>query len=646
MSIRHNNKTIAGGYSPTSYRYVGEIFQSALPITDPKVHALDGSTITITEGYAQFIQHLNNLVLTYPQLACTEEEWQAIKTASKLGQCGKFVITDTTVRLPLVINTDGLSDLTKAGVIKDESLSNITGTLYQDGINVDTQNGVIWGGSEAFFQKDTLSTNVATYNYSGTRRNVKQIGFDASRSSSTYKNNAPVQQEAIQYPYYIVLATGVVQNITYYEDLKVNNTNVYGDSKYIKGEVNNLSWLKSEGQWNDGETYKGLYEWAVNQMNNNVEGFKGPTGYCYKNNTQDWHVWFNSVSPKVGDIAYGYETCIRLGKVTAVDTTNNTITVYDITKQKSYTVSRDVSNDITETKNFHTYLKWIQPTNWLIDTQNKRFKLPSSSGKRVLVECLHHDQYGWNIFNDGWYEYWNLGAIPKLAANSTKLTTVSLVRRMKDINYNVTVTPQDDPGNSWLLNVYVIIKNTETISVGWAAREALTNEGRFMYKVTGYLADDCYQQLPLYYYTGESIKNSDLVNISKVQNNITTKLETDLSNIPTSSKEAITHWGFPSNKHIALTLNASGASYTAPANGYVTVTLTFNNTDLNTRYCRLKGTQSLLDTYSIQNSINNGQVGCYLPVKKGETYLCIYNVGTITQIEFNFVYAIGSEPTA
>ena len=62
MSIRHNNKTIAGGYSPTSYRYVGEIFQSALPITDPKVHALDGSKITIKEGYAQFIQHLNNLV--------------------------------------------------------------------------------------------------------------------------------------------------------------------------------------------------------------------------------------------------------------------------------------------------------------------------------------------------------------------------------------------------------------------------------------------------------------------------------------------------------------------------------------------------------------------------------------------------------
>ena len=639
MSIRHNNKTIAGGYSPTSYRYVGEIFQSALPITDPKVHALDGSKITITEGYAQFIQHLNNLVLTYPQLACTEEEWQAIKTASKLGQCGKFVIDDEagTIRLPAIININGLTDLSKAGLIKDESLPNITGGFNAYSYDLGQNYGV--------FSSSIPSANVLM-NGSATNYNYNNFNIDASRSSSTYQDGAPVQQEAIQYPYYIVLATGVVQNITYYEDLKVNNTNVYGDSKYIKGEVNNLSWLKSEGQWNDGETYKGLYEWAVNQMNNNVEGFKGPTGYCYKDNTQDYHVWFNSVSPKVGDIAYGYHTCIRLGNVTAVDTTNNTITVYEISEQKSYTVSRDVTNDITETKNYATYIKWIQPTNWLIDTQNKRFKLPSSSGKRVLVECMHYDQFGWNIFNDGWYEYWNLGDIPKLAANSTKLVTVSLVRRMKDKNYNVTVTVQDDPGNSWLLNVYGIIKNTETISVGWAAREALVHEGKFMYKVTGYLADGCYQQLPLYYYTGESIKNSDLVNISKIQNNITTKLETDLSNIPTSSKETITHWGFPSNKYINLTLNASGSSYTAPADGYVTVSLVFNNTDLGTRYCRLRGTKSLLDTFSIQNNINNGQVGCYLPVKKGETYLCIYGVGTITQYEFNFVYAVGSEPTA
>ena len=45
-------------------------------------------------------------------LVCTETEWQAIKTASKLGQCGKFVIDDEagTIRLPAIVNINGLTD--------------------------------------------------------------------------------------------------------------------------------------------------------------------------------------------------------------------------------------------------------------------------------------------------------------------------------------------------------------------------------------------------------------------------------------------------------------------------------------------------------------------------------------------------------
>lgn len=641
MSIRHNNKTIAGGYSPTSYRYVGEIFQSALPITDPKVHALDGSTISITEGYAQFIQHLNNLVLTYPQLACTEEEWQAIKTASKLGQCGKFVITDTTVRLPLVINTDGLTDLTKAGVIKDESLPNVTGTLYQDGINADTQNGVIWGGSEAFFKSDTTSPNVATYNYSGTSRNVKRIGFDASRSSSTYKNNAPVQQEAIQYPYYIVLATGVVQNITYYEDLKVNNTNVYGDSKYIKGEVNNLSWLKSEGQWNDGETYKGLYEWAVNQMNNNVEGFKGPTGYGFS--TEGYIVWCSTERPNVGSLIYGYTNPkVNCGTVTAVDSTNNTITVHDFISNVDKTISRNKSGDINGEA-------WIGDYDFIIDTENKRFRLPLKNRTEKNIDWSsekNYTNYGATEFApyDGYVKFESLVIAYESGSTAADIIITGTIKG--ETVYTCKAHHSNNlPGNdfeSQNQNVQLVpIKAGEPFRLytGYSTGNSRVYSWHLLFY-------SLKNEGNLYYYVGDTLKNSDLINIGNLSTQLVNKIDTDLSNIPTSSKETITHWGFPSNKHIALTLNASGSSYTAPADGYVSVVLTFRNTDLGTRYCRLKGTQSLLDTFSIQNNINNGQVGCYLPVTKGETYLCLYNVGTITETNFNFVYAIGSEPTA
>lgn len=193
-------------------------------------------------------------------LVCTEEEWQAIKTASKLGQCGKFVIDDEagTIRLPAIVTINGLTDLSKAGLIRDESLPNIKGSFRLNG-----GNGLsVSDTSGAFAPREEVSAVVSIAGTTGTGN--AGASFDASRSSSTYQDNAPVQQETVQYPYVICVNTGVEEAERPINNYQVNNTNSYGDNKYVGDmTLNNLSWLKSEGQINSGTIYTSFYNWAV-----------------------------------------------------------------------------------------------------------------------------------------------------------------------------------------------------------------------------------------------------------------------------------------------------------------------------------------------------------------------------------------------
>lgn len=193
-------------------------------------------------------------------LVCTEEEWQAIKTASKLGQCGKFVIDDEAgiIRLPAIININGLTDLSKCGLIKDESLPNIKGTAYGSR-RIDDQYDAESG---ALYWKELKTDNSRGAITSGNA--YSEMSIDASKSSSTYQDNAHVQQEAVQYPYVICVNTGVEEAERPINNYQVNNTNSYGDNKYVGNTIlNNLSWLRSVGQENPAGVHQDFFNWAV-----------------------------------------------------------------------------------------------------------------------------------------------------------------------------------------------------------------------------------------------------------------------------------------------------------------------------------------------------------------------------------------------
>lgn len=85
----------------------------------------------------------------------------------------------------------------------------------------------------------------------------------------------------------------VISKSTEPEPQKLSTINPFdfGDNKYTSIPIANASWLKSEGQWNSGNTYLKFYEWVVENAINHEEGFKLSsetyTDYDFVVNTSD-----------------------------------------------------------------------------------------------------------------------------------------------------------------------------------------------------------------------------------------------------------------------------------------------------------------------------------------------------------------------
>lgn len=244
---------------------------------------LNGQIVDINTNTQAFLNRLQQIATLHPSLLCTEEEWQTEKTMSVFGQVGKFVFNYSgdeivSVRLPRVVNVQGLFDLQNLGMTVKESLPNIKGgyTVTADiSGNISQVTGAFNG---------TTDTEISHYGGgSGDLRNAKVI-FNAHNSSPTYQDNAPVQQEAIQYPYFIQIATGSETENNIINEIELNNPYSLFDSKYSDHELNNLSWLKSEGQWNAKAVYPTAYDKLLKVYN----GTETVEGLSVKLNTETY----------------------------------------------------------------------------------------------------------------------------------------------------------------------------------------------------------------------------------------------------------------------------------------------------------------------------------------------------------------------
>ena len=250
---------------------IGDIGIAPLGIdeTQNKRRYLNGQLI-VQSQFVSFTNRVKEAVQLYPNLVTTETNWQAEVTNSKLGQCGKFVIDDEagTIRLPKVVNINGLQNLASLGGIKAESLPNIIGE-FEIVNKTPTGDMVFTGVFEKGVQINTPVTGLGAGNSWVDGWGFTREKFNANKSSSIYQNDAPVQQEAVQYPYFIQVATGVEESIDTSKEIELNNPFSLFDFKRSDHLLNNLSWLRADTfSWQDGNVYHSAYNELLSEYTN------------------------------------------------------------------------------------------------------------------------------------------------------------------------------------------------------------------------------------------------------------------------------------------------------------------------------------------------------------------------------------------
>lgn len=112
---------------------------------------------------------------------------------------------------------------------------------------------------------------------------------------------------------------------------------------------------------------------------------------------------------------------------------------------------------------------------------------------------------------------------------------------------------------------------------------------------------------------------------------------------PADVKKQITNWGFPSSRYIDLTLNTSGLTYTAPADGYFVLS---KNHGANTNYEQITLVNTSLGSGWIGflartfTNINGVSHSVWLPCSKGNVISAQYTFSGATN-SFRFYYANG-----
>lgn len=193
----------------------GFIVPAVGKITDERFTLLDGKTLARTGTYEAFCNKVIEQVQAGNWLSCTEEEFN--QDVEDFGQCGRFVVTNDYVRIPLITRYIGATiTLSEIGRTYAESLPNITGYI-KGGIteNSNPQAGGAFNINHTYDSGD----RVGQQNWTS-----KGVDFDASRSSSTYQDDAKVNPENTKFPYYMVVSTEGQQ-----EQIEVDINEVYED---------------------------------------------------------------------------------------------------------------------------------------------------------------------------------------------------------------------------------------------------------------------------------------------------------------------------------------------------------------------------------------------------------------------------------
>ena len=227
--------------------------------TKGKRRYLNGQII-IQDQYVKFTEKLKSAVALYSTLSCTESEWQAISKVSVGGQCGKFVIDDDagTIRLPkIIMPIQGLTDLSKLAEIVEAGLPNHYHYEFNTGSGSGDGQATVTASQ---YPQVKGQGGYSSYIIGGTSTDATVGKSSHAKGSTIYGKSTTIQQEQIRYPYFIQVATGAETEDNIINEIELNNPFSLLDYKYSEYELNNISWLRSNGQFNSNIDYPAVYE--------------------------------------------------------------------------------------------------------------------------------------------------------------------------------------------------------------------------------------------------------------------------------------------------------------------------------------------------------------------------------------------------
>lgn len=268
MHLKYNNKSGAG----LELCDIG----MALYVDESKGlrRYLNGQIVEINSNTQAFLDRLKQITTLYPSLLCTEEEWQADYSLNVNECVYKFVFnyaddeeTILSVRLP---KYPDYVEVTQDGILP----------VYGNELTLGLTNGSSYAGLAAsanstarqlFAPIQSYGTSVGS-SLGSTFILNSTLGVTTDPTKSGLETN--LKQTKLRLRYFIQIATGKETENNIVNDIELNNPYSFGDCKYITIELNNLSWLASNGQWNSKAVYPDYYDWILENVNNEIYGFK------------------------------------------------------------------------------------------------------------------------------------------------------------------------------------------------------------------------------------------------------------------------------------------------------------------------------------------------------------------------------------
>ena len=144
---------------------------------------------------------------------------------------------------------------------------------------------------------------------------------------------------------------------------------------------------------------------------------------------------------------------------------------------------------------------------------------------------------------------------------------------------------------------------------------------------------------------GSSSEQSEF-DINNIATSLNGKADIDLTNVNNSGTSRGGSWAMPSTTYETLTIGASGATYTAPANGYYSAYLNGSGGGAaKSIYIDLYNTTSGIR--SCINFMSDGSIlqNVFMPCQKNDivTYSFLVDSGTLVSNSLIFIYAQGSK---